>query len=69
MTKQHWKKVWAEISRIDLYQNGNCIIIWQGNTHHTFWDYTQREAVKLFKQKYNITGKVHKTTFCPFLSN
>jgi hypothetical protein len=58
-----------KIENIQLYQRGYCIIIWYGNTHHTYWEYTQVEAIKLFKQKYGIKGKVDKTNFCPFILN
>lgn len=62
----NWKQVFKEIGNIQLYQNGDCIIIWYGNTHHTYWDYTQAQAVRLFKNKYGIKGKVDKTAFCPY---
>ncbi len=62
----NWKQVFKEIGNIQLYQNEVCIIIWYGNTHHTYWDYTQAQAVRLFKKKYGIKGKVDKTAFCPY---
>jgi len=62
----NWKQLFKEIGNIQLYQNEACIIIWYGNTHHTYWDYTQAQAVRLFKKKYGIKGKVDKTAFCPY---
>lgn len=56
-----------ELENIQLYQRGSCIIIWFFNTRETYWDYTQKEAIQLFKQKTGIKGKVDKTNFCPFL--
>lgn len=64
-----WKKIFDEIGHIQLYQNGDCIVIWCGNTHHTFWDYTIPEAKKLFRKKTGLKGKVVKTNFCPFILN
>jgi hypothetical protein len=58
-----------KLDNIQLYQRGDCIIIWFDRTHHTYWDYTQKEAIYLFKKKYGIKGKVEKTTFCPFIIN
>jgi hypothetical protein len=58
-----------KIENIQLYQRGDCIIIWFDRIHHTYWDYTQVDAIKLFKQKYGIKGKVDKTNFCPFILN
>ena len=57
------------IPNIQLYKRGNCIVIWFGNTHHTYWDYTIAEAKKHFKQKYGIQGKVDRTNFCPLILN
>jgi hypothetical protein len=65
----NWKEVLKEIGNIKLYRRGGCIVIWYDNTHHTYWDYTQKEAIKLFKEKYGIKGKVEKTNFCPFILN
>ena len=58
-----------KIENIQLYQRGDCIVIWFYNTHHTYWDYTQAEAIKLFKQKYGMKGKVDRAKFCPFILN
>lgn len=63
----NWKEIFKEIGYIQLYQQGKCIVIWYGNTHHTYWDYTQKESIKLFKDKYGIKGKVERTNFCPFI--
>jgi hypothetical protein len=62
----NWKELKKEIGNIQLYQRGDCVIIWYGASHHVYWDYTQAQAVRLFKKKYGIKGKVDKTTFCPF---
>jgi len=56
-----------KLENIQLYQRGDCIIVWFHTTHHTYWDYTQKEAIKLFKQKYGIKGRVDKVNFCPFI--
>ena len=59
----------SKIPNIQLYQNGDCIIIWFGNTHQTYWNYTQKDAIRHFKSKTGIKGKVDKTNFCPFILN
>ena len=58
-----------KIPNIQLYQKGDCIILWFDNIHHTYWDYTQKEAIRLFKKKYGIKGPVEKSNFCPFILN
>jgi hypothetical protein len=58
-----------KLENIKLYQRGYCIIIWFDNLHHTYWEYTQKEAIHLFKKKYGIKGKVDKAKFCPFIIN
>ena len=65
----NWEKIFKEIGNIQLYKNGDCIVIWYGNTHQTYWDYTITEAKKLFIQKTGIKGKVERTNFCPFILN
>jgi hypothetical protein len=69
MTKEQWKKIKDEIGYIQLYQRGICIVIWFGNTYQQYWDYTQKEAIHLFKKKYGIKGKVEKAKTCPFILN
>jgi len=59
----------VKLENIQLYQRGDCIIIWFDRTHHTYWDYTQAEAIHLFKKKYGIKGKVDRAKFCPFILN
>ena len=63
------REVLKQIGNIKLYQRGNFIIIWFDRTHHTYWDYTQKECINHFKKKYDIKGKVEKTNFCPFVLN
>jgi len=69
MTKAQWKILRDQIGYIQLYKKGNCIVIWFHHLHHQYWDYTQKEAIKLFKEKYGIQGKVEKAKFCPFILN
>lgn len=57
----------SKIPNIQLYQRGDCIIIWFGNTHHTYWSYTIADAKEHFKLEYGIKGKVDRTNFCPFI--
>lgn len=66
---KNWKKIFDEIGHIQLYKYGSCIVIWYGKTYRQYWDYTQKEAIRLFKEKYGIQGKVVKTNFCPFIFN
>lgn len=58
-----------KIPNIQLYQNGACIVIWFDNLYQQYWDYTQKEAIHLFKKKYGIKGPVEKSKFCPFILN
>ena len=58
-----------KIENIQLYKKGASVVIWFGNIYHQYWDYTQVEAIRLFKKKYGIKGKVDKTNFCPFILN
>jgi hypothetical protein len=67
MIREQLKKINDEIGYIKLYKRGSCIIIWFNHLYHTYWDYTQREAIKLFKEKYGIQGKVEKSKTCPYL--
>jgi len=60
------KKLFDEIGYIQLYKRGMCITIWYERTYHQYWYYTQKEAIRLFKEKYGIKGKVEKTNFCPY---
>lgn len=64
-----WKKIFKEIGNIQLYKNGNCVIIWYGNTRHTYWDYSIDVCISHFKKKYGIKGKVDRVKFCPFILN
>jgi hypothetical protein len=57
------------IPNIQLYQRGDCIVVWFDKTYHQYWDYTQAEAIRLFKKKYGIKGPVDKSKFCPFILN
>jgi hypothetical protein len=63
----NWKNLLREIGNIQVYKNGECIVVWYGTTRHTYWNYTMRESVRLFKKRYGIKGKVEKTNFCPFI--
>lgn len=64
---KNWKKIFAEIGNIQLYKNGNSIIIWYGNTRHQYWFHTQKDAIREFKKQYGIKGKVVKANFCPYI--
>lgn len=66
---KNWKKIFDEIGHINLYKNGSSVIIWYGSTRKQYWYYTQKEAIRLFKEEYGIKGKVVKTNFCPFIFN
>lgn len=65
----NFKELKKSFGNIQLYQRGDCIIIWYGASHQTYWNYTQKDAIRHFKSKTNIKGKVDKTNFCPFVLN
>lgn len=51
-----------------LYKRGSTIIIWNDYSQRmTYIYYTQREAIKRFKEKYGLRGKVTKVDYCPYL--
>ena len=56
-----------EIPPIEVYKKGNMIVVWFDRTYHQYWDYSIREAVKLFKKKTGIHGGYKRRTFCPFI--
>jgi len=58
-----------KLENIQLHKKGASVVIWFGNVYHQYWDYTQSEAIHLFKKKYGIKGKVDKVNYCPFILN
>lgn len=58
-----------DIPPIEVYKKGDMVVVWFDRTYHQYWDYTIREALRLFKEKTGITGSHKRRTFCPFIMN
>lgn len=54
---------------IRSYTKGVSIVVWCGEIHKQYLYYTHTEAVKLFKQEFNVKGKVEKMGVCPYVFN
>ena len=52
---------------IEVYKKGDMIVVWFDKTYHQYWDYTIKEALRLFKKKTGIKGSWKQTNFCPFI--
>ena len=54
---------------IRLYKKGDLIIVWCDGKKQSYWYYKIREALRLFKDKFNIRKRHFRVDYCPYLLN